>query len=108
MPDRPPREAPKPERGVIQAPRLAKSKRKLPAAVQLQVDEEVKKILVDPLVGEPKTGALKGVRVLKFKAGSLQLLVAYQFDPKRNIVELLDVGPHENFYRDLQQYLGSR
>ncbi len=108
MPDRPAREASKPERGVIQAPRLAKSKRKLPAAVQRQVDEEVKKILVDPLVGEPKAGALKGVRVVKFNAGPLPLLLAYQFDPKRNIVELLDVGPHENFYRDLQQYLGNR
>ena len=65
-------------------------------------------ILADPLSGEPKVGALKGVRVVKFKAGPQQLLLAYQFDPKRNLLEALDVGPHENFYRDLEKYLDAR
>lgn len=61
-----------------------------------------------PLSGQPKTGALKGVRVVKFKVGPGQLLLAYQFDSKRNVIEVLDVGPHENFYRDLQRYLNTR
>ena len=72
------------------------------------MDEAVKGILTDPLSGEPKVGALKGVRVVKLKVGALQLLLAYQFDTQRNVVQVLDVGPHENFYRDLQQYLESR
>ena len=76
--------------------------------VQLEVDESVKRIVADPLVGEPKVGALKGVRVFKLKVQTLQLLLAYQFDAKRNIVEVLDVGPHENFYRELQKYLDAR
>jgi hypothetical protein len=46
----------------------------------------------NPLIGEMKTGALKGVRVLKFKLGPLQLLLAYEFNERRNVVELLDVG----------------
>ena len=58
--------------------------------------------------GEPKVGALKGVRVVKVKVGSQQLLLAYQFDPKRNVIEVLDAGPPENFYRDLQKYLDAR
>ena len=57
---------------------------------------------------EPKTGPLKGVRVTKFKIGPLQLLLAYQFGERRSSIEVLDVGPHENFYRDLQSYLESR
>ncbi len=32
---------------------------------------------------------------MKFKVGSQQLLLAYQFDAKRNVIEVLDVGPHE-------------
>ena len=76
--------------------------------VQLEVDESVKRIVADPLVGEPKVGALKSVRVFKFKVQTLQLLLAYQFDARRNIVEVLDVGPHENFYRELQKYLDAR
>lgn len=54
----------------------------------------------NPLLGEPKTGALKGVRVVKFKAGPHQYLLAYQFFSKPNVIEVLDVGVHENFYRD--------
>ena len=95
----------KPGRQVLQAPRFARSKRQLPRSAQLAVDDAVKGLLADPLAGEPKVGALKGVRVVKFKVGAQQLLLAYQFDTKRNIIEVLDVGPHENFYRELQKYL---
>ena len=53
-------------------------------------------------------GALKGVRVVKFPVGPQPLLLAYQFDARRNVVEVLDVGPHENFYRELQKYRDAR
>lgn len=109
MPERrPPRPTDRPDRTVVQAPRFGKSKRRLPAQAQLAVDEAVKVLIADPLSGEPKTGVLKGVRVVKFKVGPLQLLLAYQFAEKRNVIEVLDVGPHENFYRDLQKYLEAR
>ena len=48
------------------------------------------------------------VRVVKFQVGPQQLLLAYHFDSRRNVVQLLDVSPHENFYRDLQRYLAER
>ena len=99
---------PKPPRTVFQAPRFGKAKRGFPPEAQLAIDHAVRGILRDPLAGEPKTGALKGVRVVKFKIGPTQLLLAYQFDAKRNVIEVLDVGPHENFYRDLQKYLAAR
>ena len=37
-----------------------------------------------------------------------QLLLAYQFDARRNVVELLDVGPHESFYRERSRAGGAR
>jgi hypothetical protein len=76
--------------------------------VQEGVDAQVKGVIGNPLLGEPKVGALKGVRVVKFKAGVQQYLLAFQFFPKQNVIELLNVGVHENFYRDLQTYLDSR
>lgn len=97
-----------PVRSVVQAPRFARAKRAFPAPVQFQIDEVVKAILADPLVGEPKAGALKGVRVEKVKVGPQQLLVAYTFTAKTQTLEMLDVGPHENFYRGLTQYLDAR
>jgi hypothetical protein len=73
------------------------------------VDDAVNKgLLADLLAGEPKAGALKGVRVVKLKVDSQQLLLAYQFNAKRDAVEVLDVGLHENFYRELKKYRDAR
>ena len=47
----------RPERAVVRAPRFGKTKRRLPAAAHLEVDESVKRIVADPLVGEPKVGS---------------------------------------------------
>lgn len=98
----------KPERVIEQSTRFAKAKRRMTPRWQTELDEQVKKVVEDPLVGEPKTGALRGVRVHKYKADSQLLLLAYEFNERRNAIELLDVAPHENFYRDLQDYLESR
>jgi hypothetical protein len=51
-------------RTVIQVPRFGRSKSRLPAAAQLQIDEAAGSLLADPLSGEPKTGALKGARAI--------------------------------------------
>lgn len=97
-----------PERRLHQAPRFSKAKKRLPATAQLATDEAVRAVFADPLSGEQKVGALRQVRVVKFKIGNQQLLLAYQFDARRNLIEVLDVGPHENFYRELQKYLDAR
>ena len=101
-------DAKKPGRTATAVPRFLKSKRRLDDAVQLAVDAEVKKVVDDPMAGEPKVGALKGIRVVKVKVGPQQYLLAYRFLTKPNVVEMLDVGVHENFYRDLQRYLETR
>ena len=95
---------------VRQAPRFARSKRAFPPNVQIEIDDAVSRVVADPFVGEQKSGSLKAVRVLKFKSGpqQQQLLLAYTFVSKRQTIELLDVGPHENFYRGLTQYLDAR
>ncbi len=95
-------------RTVRQVPRFCKSKRRLPEAVQTAIDDQVRSLLDDPLLGEPKVGALKGVRVVKFKVGPHQYLLAYQCLSKPNAIEVLDVGVHENFYRGLDGYLKSK
>jgi hypothetical protein len=95
-------------RAVLQAPRFGRAKRAFPEKVQLQIDEVVKSIVADPQLGEQKAGALKAVRVVKFKVGPQQLLLAYAFVSKTQTLEILDVGPHENFYRGLTQYLDAR
>lgn len=85
-------------------PRFLRAKKRMAPKMQLALDDEVKAIATDPLSGELKAGALKGVRVRKFKVGTQLLLLAYTFDDKENRIELWVVGPHENFYRDLTEY----
>jgi mRNA-degrading endonuclease RelE of RelBE toxin-antitoxin system len=97
-----------PPRTVQQVPRFRKAKRRLPDSTQQAVDEQVRALLQEPLLGEPKTGVLKGVRVAKFKEGAHQYLLAYQFLSKSNVIIMLDVGVHENFYRDIEHYLKAR
>jgi mRNA-degrading endonuclease RelE of RelBE toxin-antitoxin system len=96
------------DRRIEQSTRFGKAKRRLHAKQQLTVDDQVKKLVEDPLAGEAKSGPLAGVRVVKFKVDKQQFLLAYEFNEKRNVIELLDIGAHENFYKDLRDYLDAR
>jgi mRNA interferase RelE/StbE len=70
------------------------------------LDKEIYKIAEDPAVGEEKKGDLRGVFVYKFKIKTTQYLLAYR-KAERDL-ELIMLGPHENYYRDLKQYLKNR
>jgi mRNA interferase RelE/StbE len=70
------------------------------------LDQEVKRITEDPSVGEEKKGELRGVFVHKFKLKATQYLLAYR--RVGDDLELVMIGPHENYYRDLKQYLKNR
>lgn len=67
------------------------------------LDEEIKKLVENPSIGREKRGDLKSVLVHKFKIKTLQYLVAYRSAGKD--LELIMIGPHENYYRDLKNYL---
>jgi len=47
------------------------------------------------------------VRVHKFGLLSRLYLLAYEVDAENEIIYIHAVGGHENFYRDLKQYLKS-
>lgn len=70
------------------------------------LDREIRKIAENNAVGEEKKGDLKGVFVHKFKFKITQYLLAYR--KVGSDLELVMIGPHENYYRDLKQYLKNR
>jgi mRNA interferase RelE/StbE len=70
------------------------------------LDQEVQRIAQNPSIGEEKKGDLTGVFVHKFKIETAQYLLAYR--KIRQDLELVMIGPHENYYRDLKQYLKNR
>jgi len=84
-------------------PLFRQRKKKALGPLQEAIDAAARAILADPLIGEPKVGALKGVRVYKLKYQGLEYLVAYRLETRKRLIQFLAVGPHENFYRDLQR-----
>ncbi len=70
------------------------------------LDRQIKKILDNPTVGQEKKGDLRGVYIYKFRMQTIQHLLSYRF--VGNDLELIMIGPHENYYRDLKTYLKSR
>jgi plasmid stabilization system protein ParE len=70
------------------------------------LDQEIRRIVENPLIGEEKKGDLTGVFVYKFKLNTVQYLLAYR--KLGQDLELVMIGPHENYYRDLKQYLKNR
>lgn len=79
--------------------------KKLHAKDKKVVDEAVRAIASNPMIGEEKKGDLAGIFVHKFKINKQLVLLAYRPQPnklKPEEVVLLSIGSHENFYTDLK------
>ena len=71
--------------------------------IQIEIDEQVKKILENPEIGELKKGDLRGIRVHKFKFKSQLYLISYEVTGET--LNLYVIGTHENFYDRLKNLL---
>jgi len=91
---------------IYQSGSFEKKVKKMSKPEKEALDREVKKIAEDPAIGEEKKGDLRGVFVHKFKLRATQYLLAYR--KIGSDLELVMIGPHENYYRDLKQYLKKR
>lgn len=80
--------------------------KKLSKAEKKTLDNQIRKIVEDPFIGVEKKGYLSGVYVHKFKLKAIQYLISYRFS--RDHLELIMIGPHENYYRDLKNYLKAK
>ena len=90
---------------MFQSPLFTKKVKKFSKKQKNELDKQIKNLLVNPLFGEEKKGDLKGIFVYKFKISNAQYLFSYRL--KENNIELITIGPHENYYRDLKTYLKS-
>ena len=91
---------------VIQSLSFAKRIKKFKKSQKEHLDHQIRLIIENPQIGEGKKGDLKGVSVQKFKIDNLQYLISYRL--KKDLLELIIIGPHENYYRDLKNYLKHR
>lgn len=88
---------------IIASNKFIKFKRKSTAKFQIKLDQEVKSIIKNPLLGIMKKGNLKNIRVHKFKFDNQLYLLSYEQINKD--LHLHIVGSHENYYKKLKQML---
>jgi mRNA-degrading endonuclease RelE of RelBE toxin-antitoxin system len=91
---------------ILQSRSFERKVKKFTKSQKKKLDLEIRKVVDNPSIGSEKKGDLRGIFVHKFKIQTLQYLLAYRFSEKK--LELIMIGPHENYYRDLKSYLKSK
>jgi hypothetical protein len=77
--------------------------KKLHANQKKDLDNAIKELMLSPLMGEQKKGDLSFLRVYKFKMVNQLTLIAYSYENGSIVLELIALGSHENFYRDIKR-----
>ncbi|KTD64825.1 type II toxin-antitoxin system RelE/ParE family toxin [Legionella spiritensis] len=77
--------------------------KKLPKQHKTLLDNEVKKLTKNPLLGEKKKGDLDFLRGHTFKLHNQDVLLGYMYEEDVLVLTLLKFGSHENFYRDIKK-----
>lgn len=88
---------------VLQTPSFKKAAKKLKKNQKADLDDAVRDLMENPVLGEQKKGDLSFMRVYKFKMVKQLTLLGYSYDDGALILELLTLGSHENFYRDAKK-----
>ena len=88
---------------LTQTPTFQRKYKKLHRNQRLIVNTALDEILENPNLGTQKKGDLGTIRVHKKRKGDLEFLIAYWSN--KSSIELIDMGSHENFYRDLRRKL---
>ena len=91
---------------ILQSRSFERKVKRLTKAQKKKLDEEILKIADNPSIGSEKKGDLRGIFIHKFKLYTLEYLLAYRIT--REHLELIMIGPHENYYRDLKSYMKRR
>jgi mRNA-degrading endonuclease RelE of RelBE toxin-antitoxin system len=87
---------------VVETPPFKKAVKRLHRNQKKDLDEGVKSVVGNPMIGEQKAGDLAWLRVYKFRMVNQVTLLAYEYATGSETVILHGVGSHENFYRDLK------
>jgi hypothetical protein len=91
---------------IIQSRSFEQRIKKFNQAQKIVLDEQTKLIIENPTIGTEEKGDLSEVYVHKFKIKTIQYLLAYRYNEK--LLELIMIGPHQNYYRDLKKYIKKR
>ncbi len=91
---------------ILQSRQFERKIKKFTKQEKKSLDKQILKIADNSVIASEKKGDLRGVYIHKFKIKHKQYLLSYRFTEEN--LELIMIGPHENYYRDLKSYLKSR
>jgi len=91
---------------VYQSNSFAKKVNKFNKKEKEALDNVIRSIIQVHSIGSEKKGDLRGVFLHKFKIKQCLYLMSYRIFEKN--LELIMIGSHENYYRDLKSYLKKR
>ncbi len=92
---------------IYQSRSFEKKVKKFNEKEKYELDNEIKQIIQNPSIGTEKKGDLRGVFVHKFNLQNQLYLLSYRFI-KEESLDLIMIGTHENYYKDLKSYLKSQ
>lgn len=90
---------------VIQTRTFKQAVKKLTPKQKKELDEAVKIVMNNPCIGDQKKGDLNFLWVYKFHMNNQLTLLGYSYEDEIVTLNLLAVGSHENFYRDIKNAL---
>jgi hypothetical protein len=88
---------------IIQSPTFERFVKKQPSQFKSKLDQIINEITQDPKCGQAKKGDLSDIRVYKFKENNTLYLLSYRLIGEE--LQLIMLGTHENFYRELKRYI---
>ena len=91
---------------ILQSRQFARKTKRFTKQEKKSLDKQILTIADNPAIDSEKKGDLRGVYVHKFKIKNTQYLLSYRF--VEETLELIMIGPHENYYKDLKSYLKSK
>ena len=87
---------------ILQTNRFKKAYKKLHSNQLAEVNNAIDQVINNPEIGERKKGGLSWLRVYKFTVLGQLTLLGYSVKKNGEVVlTFVEIGSHENFYRDL-------
>lgn len=72
-----------------------------------KIEQMITAIRLDPLIGEPKNGDLKGYRCVDFTHLKTEYRICYTIEKNADgqLILIIMIGTRENFYKEVKRYL---
>jgi len=87
---------------ISQTTTFTKQTKKLHDNQKQDLKNAIREVIINPRLGEAKKGDLSSIRVFKFPMVNQLTLLAYEWYPDEEILILISLGSHENFYKKLK------